>query len=437
MCKWGKNINTHLFVLHSKVKLILPRILYIVSILAKKIVNGEKMSNIVILSTFYLNIPSANGLCARNLVDAFRSKGHNVFVVCYDKKTLSDEPNREHVFTIPQLADKASGHLQKIKRMSRILQGNITPLLKEKLVDLYYNRICEISKIVKIDAIVAMFFPLEGIEAMYKFSSEMPKVKTIIYELDSIGDGVLDFVTKNFYNRVYVSWLREKYKCVTSVVVMKSHEKYWINQFGRDFANKMIVADLPIIVARSQGKRQASNEPLKMIYSGLIEKRYRSPTYLLSVLQELEKKIEFEISFYSKGDCESEIAETAKNVKAIKRLGYVTPEELDKATIEADFLVSIGNSVSRSVPSKLMSYISYGKPIIHFSSQKNDVCCEYLDKYPLALVVNQSDLVEKSCEKIVAFLENAKGKILDYNFIQKEFILNDPKYSAELILQMI
>ena len=104
------------------------------------------------------------------------------------------------------------------------------------------------------------------------------------------------------------------------------------------------------------------------------------------------------------------------------------------AIINADILISIGNNISRSVPSKL---ISYGKPIIHFSSQKKDVCCEYLNKYPLALIIHQNDSLETSCKKIVSFLKESKDKRLDSGFVQKIYPLNVPLYSVILITDRI
>ena len=397
----------------------------------------EKMSNIVILSTLYLNIPSANGLCARNLAEAFRRMGHKVFVVCYDKDTLEDEPDRDCILTVPQPVNNIRNPFQKIVSTSKVILGSIEPLLKENLVNSYYKKLCEINKMANIDAIVAMFFPFESVEAMCRFSSEYPKTKTFIYELDSVGDGVLDLVTKKVYNRVYVNWLREKYRSASFVIVMNSHKKYWINQFGNDFACKMRLADLPIITKQQVNTNVVNNSTIKMIYSGIIEKRYRPANYLLSVLQELEKKIDYEFSFFSKGDCEKDIAQTAKKVKSIKQCGYISPNELLKITSNADFLISIGNRVSRSVPSKLISYISYGKPIIHFSSQIDDVCKEYLLKYPLALIISQNDSVEKSVERIIQFISETKGKVVSFSRILELFKENSAEFSCDLLNELI
>lgn len=396
------------------------------------------MSNIVVLSTLYLNIPSANGLCARNLVDAFRNKGHEVYVVCYEKETLQDEQRRDRIFTVQQPAnDVTHSTLQKIIRTTKVLLGSTRPLLNEQLVEEYYQRLCEISRRTKIDAIIAMYFPFESVEAMNRFSKHNKEVKTFIYELDSQGDGVSKSQIYEIYNKRYETWLKRMYKDVTAVIVMKSHEAYWKRTFEPTYSEKLLIADLPILRKKSI-QESHPHEETRLIYSGLIEKRYRSPSYLLSVLKELHSRgFKFYISFYSKGDCEDEIATVAREVTEISQHGFVTPDELDVAINETDVLISIGNSFSRSVPSKIISYLSYGKPIIHFSAQENDVCNEYLSKYDLALVVKQTMTVKQASDLVIDFLGKTKGETVSFNDVQRNFFLNDPDYCANLICKTL
>ena len=99
------------------------------------------------------------------------------------------------------------------------------------------------------------------------------------------------------------------------------------------------------------------------------------------------------------------------------------------AIINADILISIGNNISRSVPSKLISYISWETHHSFFIAKK-DVCCEYLNKYPLALIIHQND-------SIVSFLKESKDKRLDSGFVQKIYPLNVPLYSVILITDRI
>ena len=392
------------------------------------------MRNIVVLTTLYLNIPSANGLCARNLVDAFRKIGHDVYIVCYEKETLHDEQRTDHILTVQQPVNyDTHSTIQKIVRTSKVVLGSTKPLINEHLVELYYQKLCEIKQRTRIDAIVAMYFPFESVEAMNRFSKMNRGVKTFIYELDSQGDGVSKSQIYEIYNRRYESWLQRMYRDVTAIVIMKSHELYWRNKFGDNYSDKLLIVDLPVLLEKKQAVKQ-TNDKTRMLYSGVIDRRYRSPSYLLSVLRELSNKgFDFHFSFYSKGDCEEELSNICSEINCIQQYGYVSPDDLNIAIDEADILINIGNSFSHSVPSKLISYLGFGKPIIHFSWQDNDVCNEYLDKYPLALIINCNMKVEEAVNTIIGFINDTHNSFLSYDCIEKIFYENTPEYSAKKI----
>ena len=364
--------------------------------------------------------------------------GHEVYVVCYENDFLSEEDHPEYIYTIPVSTPKsASGLAQKVLRAARIATGSVKPILKATETNGYYARLCEIDGAYGIDAIIAMYFPLESVDAMCRFSAKKPHIKTVIYELDSVRDGIsTESRISELYNRALESWLERSYKKATSVIIMQSHEKYWRQRFGKKFASKVLISDLPVFLEK-EPLEEKQNEYPKLVYSGLLDKRYRSPTYLLEILQELNKRMDLEFSFFSSGDCEEQIEETAKQAPCIKQHGYVAPAELEKWTREADFLVSIGNSLSHSIPSKLIMYLGYGKPIIHFSVQSDDVCNAYLKKYPAALIVDTRQDIEKNIQKVEDFIRSNMGKRCQFDSYAAEFQTNTPGYNCELITKIL
>lgn len=393
------------------------------------------MSKIVVLTTQYLGIPSANGICARNIVCELKKMGNEVCVVCFENN--SDNKANKGIYPIRQ-CKSAETHsvIQKITRTMKVALGSTEPLINHQLVNEYLKSLKRINKKGKIDLIIAMYFPFETVEAMYQFKEEFKDVKTYIYELDSIADGVAKkSIVHYFYNKRYDQWLREVYSGISATIIMKTHEEYWRKEFFPLFPKKLLIADLPVLTPKSYSFNVSTK--IRMIYSGVIDKRYRSPSYLLKVLESLSKKIEFEFDFYSKGNCEDELVSAANLINGVKHHGYVTPAELDLAIENACFLVNIGNAISRSVPSKLITYISYGKPIIHFALQKNDVCIDYLRRYKNALIIDQSNPVEISVEQMFAFLTSYTDKHIPFEILEKEFYMNDPKYSANLICRQL
>ncbi len=397
------------------------------------------MNKIAVLSTFYSET-SANGICAKNIVTELKKAGHIVDVICYEtrcQKTENDESI--HSFTCPKKQKKTifSRLFFKIQLAFKLLFGIGEPVFNKSLITNYYNILSQLKNTKKIDTVIAMYFPAESLKAAVKFKKKNPNVKLLNYELDSVGDGVAAKSKMfSFTNRIYEKWLKKAYADVDSVIIMHSHINYWMNTFGKMYSDKLRITDLPVLYAKTQFSSTRS-ECISMVYAGVIQKKFRSPSYLLEVLYEISKTLDFKFDFFSKGDCENEIAEAAKKIKGISQSGYIPQDELQKVISNSDFLISIGNSVSRSVPSKIIDYISHGKPIIHFSSQKDDVCNEYFDKYPLALIVDETQPVTYSCTEIIEFINKNRGKTVDKEEIKKIFFMNDPAYSAKIISDII
>lgn len=396
------------------------------------------MSNLVVLSTHYIGVATANGLCAKNISQALKEKGHFVNVVCYQNDKEKEENSSGYFYTINPNNTRSLNLIQivakRIIRSAQLLLGSTRFIYNDYVVAQYYQKLCLIHKEKNIDMIISMFFPIEAVQALFLFKQNNPNVKTVIYELDSIGDGIGNSKFQNLLGRIYLKWLNEIYSVLDYVFIMKSHEKYWLDTFGVKFKSKLKVVDIPVLVNKSQPN--LFTDKISMIYAGLIERSYRSPQYLLMVLQALSEHVNFDFDFFSKGDCEQDIAKVAERLGCIKQHGYVSQEELDMAISKANYMISIGNSSSHSVPSKLITYFSYGKPIIHFSSQEDDVCKEYLLKYPLALIIDQSQPIEYSCDKIIKFIKNTKGKTIPFDEIRESLILNTPSYSAKCISEI-
>lgn len=401
------------------------------------------MSNIVFLTTIYLGKPSANGICARNLINELRKMENNVDIICYEDAgrilNKNEDNNKSNIYTINYNQNPrtlSSQLLHKVKKRALQALGFTSSVVDESLVEKYYQKLLEIDSKKKIDVIVAMYFPLESVQAMTKYKSINTSVKTLVYELDSVADGVGQSRCSILTERTHEKWLTEMYYLVDYIFIMQSHLEYWKKRFRSVFGKKLHVVDIPVLLDRNRSKSSGSLI-VEMIYAGVIDKKYRSPSYMLSVFRELSKYLDFEFSIFSKGDCEEEIVKASKEIKGVMQRGFVSSEELDSEIMKSDILISLGNSFSNSVPSKLLTYIAYGKPIIHFSSQLLDVCDFYLKNYPLALVIRNSMPIEESSAKILSFINETKGREVDIELVKTMYLLSTPFYSAMLIHKLI
>lgn len=385
--------------------------------------------NIVILSTYFQgNNASANGLCAREIYQALKEKGHNVFVVCNQSGCNKD--NNIHEIISENIIKKRSRFIERIHSYMDVIRVDYN---KQKFNE-YYTELKKICHDNSIDVVVAMYFPLEAILAAVKFKQESNSFKLIGFELDSYGDGIQgDSPVIKWKISTYNRLLQKQYKFIDIIVEMRSHLTYWKKTFPM-YESRLRVSDIPMLKLDQYDEMISCHHPKKGIYSGLLDKNYRDPSYLLNLFETYRMvSADFELHFYSKGDCEEQLEELSNKIPSfIFSHGYIAKESLDQEISHCDFLINVGNSNSRSVPSKLISYISTGKPIVHFSKSLEDVCINYLERYPNAIIISENDSEEENMKKLTT-LFGGLNKRIDRALITESFKENLPSYSAQII----
>ncbi len=372
---------------------------------------------------------SANGICAEALVTEMENQGAYVVVISFDSE-IKDYNSDKVISVLNKTPDQkvASNFLGKcINLLKEILLYSRTPKYNKVAVENAIDIANKLNKTIGFDRVVSVYFPVEAVITAYKLKKLYSNLKFVIYELDSVADGILGGSKYGGYIvRAYKGLLNKIYKVADLVIVHKSHKECWLKEHNKH-KSKLKISDLPILCEPDYFEKIEDDSCCKFLYGGTLDEAYRSPRKMVESLNKLDD-ISYNIDFYSKG-CETLLKNLAN--PNIRLHGYVGKEELDKAISEADFLLSIGNAVSNSLPSKIITYMSYGKPIIHFSLQEKDVCAEYLEKYPLAFVVKKN---ENPQQVLSEFIKNNVGKTVAFSEVCELFPMNLPRYSVECIL---
>lgn len=397
------------------------------------------MERVLVITQGYCGKAAANGLCAQTLVKELQNRGVQVSVISCEIEGNVAEDNSSVIPVYYATSQKAitysSTYISKVFRyIKRVIRYSFTPKYNKVLVRDVEKAAEEVICQSRPELVLCTFFPTEALLAGYRIAKKHPECKLVSYELDSVTDGIVGSIGR-LGKYILVSYrllLNRIYRRAKTIMILKCHENSWTNEYKRH-SKKMRVVDLPLLCDNHYENDDAAEQSLRLLYSGALDKEYRSPAVLLaafSALQEPTAKLEF----YSRG-CDEELGEAAAADERISCFGYVDQSTLTNAIRKADILLNIGNRVSNSLPSKLITYMTYGKPIIHFSLQENDVCVEYLKKYPLSLVIGKNDEVSETAERLKTFIQEVRGKSVPYEVLRHNFCSNLPSYSVDILLQ--
>ncbi len=292
------------------------------------------------------------------------------------------------------------------------------------------------------DAMLVMHMPYDGVLAAVRAKRKHHKTRLFLYELDPITYEI-DKQRRSLGRYLYfLRKIAEKhtFRMCDVIFHMECNRKKYDQKKYDVYRDKFVYLDFPLIsdIGEQAAKKETEEGgAFRFIYTGKLMSHFRSPVYLLQVLAEVEKKKELQVLFFSQGDCEKTLAEFAEDHPFIEQRGYVSKDELKVEMAQSDCLINIGNKMSDMLPSKLLTYIETGMPILHVKNQDNDACIPYLEKYELSLIIDESDSIEISAEKMLVFIRNSVGKRLDSKWIVETYYKNTPEFSAQKMYEML
>ncbi len=152
--------------------------------------------------------------------------------------------------------------------------------------------------------------------------------------------------------------------------------------------------------------------PIRLVFVGTLYRRLRNPRFLLECFSAVASALPqgaIELHFYGAvNDCADELDACPAAVRdAVVAHGLVGREDVLQAMIEADVLINIGNDSKSQLPSKIIEYMSVGKPILNLISLAGDTSVAALANYPAALTMSRdlgisSAVVKKMCDFVVS-----------------------------------
>lgn len=393
------------------------------------------MYRVLLLTSNCFENANANGLCALSLRDALNNINLETIIIGVSdfntrESFLKDTIRISRVNVNNNSNSKWKEYIKSVKRL-------IKPICDHALVGEYVRYASKVIAEQKIDIVIALYYPIETLVAIKKLKTIFPDVLFASYELDSATDGVHPGGKGDkYFDRAYVRWMNNLYSKIDKIFIMDSHRDHFVKVYRKWLAKTEIV-DIPILKNAGNIINKNNSDFIDFFYTGILDQNYRSPKRLLDCFCELTKRYNWRVHFYSRGNCEDMLRNSAMEHPGIRQHGYVSVEVLDIELASAAILLNIGNANSNSLPSKLISYISLGKPIIHFSSQKDDICIKYLNQYPLSLIIDCDDNLNDIKIKVTDFVNKHIFDRVRFEEIERIFYKNTPAYSAKKIVETV
>jgi hypothetical protein len=162
---------------------------------------------------------------------------------------------------------------------------------------------------------------------------------------------------------------------------------------------------------------QASHQPfftpgdaVRLVYLGRLYADLRSPEYLLKLFSRLLDTLPGErVELHFLGDLE-DAAELFQPYEALlgRRIflhGPVSRDCAARAMREAAVLVNIGNKTAYQLPSKVVEYVSTGKPILNLTQIDDDAAAAFFSGYPAVLNLRQRESeLPQAVETVTQFI---------------------------------
>ncbi len=154
-------------------------------------------------------------------------------------------------------------------------------------------------------------------------------------------------------------------------------------------------------------------KPITIGYFGVLTKGVRSPSHVLKFFEQTD----FELHWYTNSDSKEMIKKNKIDFNRNKLFDMVTRNEaLEKMVTSLHCLLSIGNLNPAQLPSKIIEYISTGKPVLHFVEIKDDPVLEIAKEFSNLIVIDKnSNITEVEQQLNNVFINIEKFDINKFN----------------------
>jgi hypothetical protein len=283
----------------------------------------------------------------------------------------------------------------------------------------YFSVLKKVKQLVitqKYDNLISASEPFTGHLVGLSVKKELPEINWIV----DIGDPFCFIENRtpnnhNLYKNLNYSAERNVFKKADSIsVTTKPTLEKYVALFPESSVKMHLIPPLLSLSTTTDPENLIfpKDGKIRLVFVGTLYSKMRSPDFLLHLFQKLLQTHigdKLELHFFGKiNDCYQDFAPYQILVGTkIFCHGLVTHSQASKAMKEANILVNIGNKSPYELPSKVVEYASFGKPVLNIAKIEKDTSIEFFNAYPASLCLLENGELWDSynVDKLVQFIE--------------------------------
>ena len=233
--------------------------------------------------------------------------------------------------------------------------------------------------------------------------------------------------------------------CASKIITTDVIFKYYNQLPTRVNSHKVLLLNYPNVVRRNLSNNtnvivnSFSKKNINICFIGKFYLDIRNPQYLLNLMKLLN---DWQVVLHiigNIGDCEAMInTHLLKKTSNIVYHGTVSPTDVDDVMLQTDILVHVGNSIDTCMPSKILDYISSGKPILNICKIPSCPTLPLMARYPLGLTIYEyEELTENVISKVAKFCYDNKGKQISFATINELYYDSTIEYVGQKFYEVV
>ena len=396
---------------------------------------GIDAMKFLFLSYDFYPVFGANSYILYNLTQELIHMGHEVHILTLKAQEGGEEEELwNHIFLhrIPYSFNLKQilkflfefKFLSAFKLAASILRDYFTRKEYLKQYWSYYStlRLTELLENCRIDLLINVCYPFESCLPVLNYIRRNGKsVPWIIYMQDP-------FATNNYYLRKYpqselIHFQNHVFQIADKIIGTPSIRKELEQNNSELLLQKFKILNFPMI--KKQQKTESEHNInfqrnyINCVYVGKFNQVTRNPGILFQIFCLLRnERIRLHILGEKREDWNHDLPETSDNIFFY---GYQSKEISVNAELNANILINVGNTVSNQLPSKLLEYISTGKPIVNLYKTEQCPSLEYMDQYPVCFQVSENRIDLSMLMRLRDFCIYNRNIQIPYYYIRSQF----------------